>query len=94
VVVTFAESFFTQQPAGVTHNLVKYQKGLADLQKRPLARRDANGRGKHPMFSSIRKKVREILSPQFMKDLFQVEVHEETPLNRPSNKSFRLRYEM
>ena len=94
VVVTYTESFFTQQLAGVTHNLVKCQKGLADLQKRLDGWNEGTRRGKHPTLSSIRKKVREILSAQFMKDLFQVEVHEEGPVSRPGEKSFRLRYEM
>ena len=94
MVATYTESFFTQQLAGLTGNLVKCQKGLSDLQKRLDRWREANGRGKCATLSSIRKKVREMLSPQFMKDLFKVEVYEETLPERPSKKSFRLRYEM
>ena len=93
VVVTYTESFFTRQLAGVTHNLIKCQKALADLQKRLDRWRKGKCRGARPTLASVRKKVREILSAQFMKDLFKVELYEEMLPERPSKKSPRVRYE-
>jgi len=82
VVVTYTESFFTQQLAGVTHNLVKVQKKLMDLEKSLRQWRKGKRRGRKPTVREVRKSVQSILSPQFMKDLFQTHVEEEDGLPR------------
>jgi transposase len=81
-VVTYTESFFTQQLSGVTQNLVKVQKKLMDLEKSLRKWRKGKGRGKKPTVREVRKSVAGILSPQFMKDLFQIAVEEEDGLPR------------
>jgi len=91
-VVAYTESFFAQQLSGVTTNLVKCQKKLMDLEKslRKWRRAQARGekpRGKPPTVRGVQKSVRGVLSPQFMKDLFQTGVDEERGLPR-------LRYEV
>jgi len=91
-VVTYTESFFTQQLSGLTTNLVKCQKKLMDLEKnlRKWRRAQARGaklRGKRPTVRGVQKSVRSILASQFMKDLFQISVQEEKDLPR-------LRYEV
>ena len=73
-VVAYSESFFTQQLAGVTHNLVKCQKKLLDLEKSLRKHRNAKGRGKKPTAAQVAKSARSILSPQFMKDLLKTTV--------------------
>ena len=45
IVVSRFNSFFTQQLAGVTHNLVKCQKKLLDLEKSLAKWRQGKGRG-------------------------------------------------
>jgi transposase len=82
VVVTYTESFFTQQLSGVTHNLVKVQKKLMDLEKRLRKWRRGKGRGQKPTVRGVKKSLQRILSPQFMKDLFQINVEEEEGLPR------------
>lgn len=79
-VVAYTESFFTQQLAGVTHNLTKCQTKLFDVQKRLNKWRQHQARGKRPTVRGVSKSVREILSAQFMKTLFQVKVTEEDGL--------------
>lgn len=86
-VVAYTESFFTQQLSGVTTNLVKCQKKLMDLDKSLRKWRQGKARGKRPTVRSVQKSVRNILSSQFMKDLFQIGVEEDRGLPR-------LRYEV
>ena len=82
VVVAYTESFFTQQLSGITHNLVQCQKKLMDLGKSLNRWREGKGRGKRPTTKGIQKKVREILSAQFMKKLFQIQIQEDNELPR------------
>ena len=92
VVVAYTESFFTQQLAGVTHNLIKCQKRLSDVQKGLDGWRKGRRRGIRPTLASARKKVQEILSPQFMKELFRVRLDEQSASGKPEKKAPRLRY--
>ena len=94
VVVAYTESFFTQQLAGVTHNLVKCQKRLSDVQKGLDRWREGKCRGSRPTLSSVRKNVQEILSPQFMKDLFRVRLDEQPTSGKLEKKAPRLHYEV
>lgn len=87
VVVAYTESFFTQQLAGVTTNLVKCQKKLLDLEKTLCKWRRGKARGRRPTVRGVQKSVRGILSPQFMKELFQTDVEQDRGLPR-------LRYEL
>ncbi|MCG2795711.1 MAG: hypothetical protein L6427_07615, partial [Actinomycetia bacterium] len=80
LVVTYTESFFTQQLSGVTHNLAKCQGKLADLEKRLSRWHEGKGRGRKPTVRGVKRKIGEILSPQFMGDLIRVEVEEENGL--------------
>jgi len=82
VVVVYSESFFTKQLAGVTNNMAKCQNRLRDLE-RSLARwRQGSPRGRKPTTAGVRKKVKEILSAQFMGELFKIEVEEEGGIPR------------
>jgi len=81
-VVAYTESFFTQQLSGVTTNLVKCQKKLMDLDKSLRRWRQGKARGKRPTLRSVQQKSRDILSPQFMKELFQTHVEQEKGLPR------------
>ena len=94
VVVAYTESFFTQQLAGVTQNLIKCQKMLSDFQKGLDRWREGRCRGRRPSLASVRKKVREILAPQFMKNLFRVRLDEQPISGKPDKKAPRLRYEV
>ncbi len=85
-VVAYTESFFTQQLVGVTSNLVKCQKKLMDLDKGLRRWREGKARGKRPTVRGVQKSVRTILSPQFMKDLFETNVEDEKGLPRLSYK--------
>jgi len=86
-VVVYTESFFTQQLAGVTTNLVKCQKKLLDLDKTLGKWRRAKARGRRPTVRGVHKSVRGILSAQFMKELIQTHVEQDRGLPR-------LRYEL
>jgi transposase len=73
-VVVYTESFFTQQLAGVTHNLVRCQKKLRDQVLALDKWRAGKQRGKKPTVAGVRKSVQRILAPQFMKDLIAVHI--------------------
>jgi len=79
-VLTYTESFFTQQLQGVTHNLVKCQKKLLDLEKTLAKWHEGKLRGKKPTVQQVRSSVRQILSPQFMRELFEITLTEEKGL--------------
>jgi len=76
-VLAYTESFFTQQLQGVTHNLVKSQKKLMDLEKSLRKWREGKPRGKRPTVRQVQTSVRAILSAQFMAELFQISVEEQ-----------------
>jgi len=79
-VVSYTESFFTQQLNGITHNMTKCQKKLLDLEKRLIKWRKGKARGKRPTVRGVKASVNRILSPQFMKSLFEVNVQQEKGL--------------
>ena len=79
-ILAYTESFFTQQLAGVTHNLVKCQKKLLDLEKNLGKWREGKMRGKCPTVRQVQASVRAILCAQFMEDLFDVSVTEQKGL--------------
>ena len=79
-VLAYTESFFTQQLQGVTHNLVKCQKKLHDLQTSLSKWQEGKKRGKRPTVRQVQASVLTILSAQFMKELFQTSVIEEKGL--------------
>jgi transposase len=76
VVVSYSESFFTQQLSGVTQNMVKCQRKLSDLQQRLQKRR----KGKGINVKSVRSEVKRILAPQFMRNIFKAEIREDQGL--------------
>jgi transposase len=94
VVVSYTESFFTQQLAGVTNNLVKCQKHLSEVQKSLERWREGNCKGLGPTIKSLRKKVEKILSAQFMKDLFRVRLDEGASCGKSGQRAPHLHYEV
>ena len=86
-VVVYTESFFTQQLHGVTQNLVRCQKKLLDHSRTLDKWRAGKLRGKKPTVASVRKNVRRILAPQFIKDLITVKIEPD-----PSTAIPRLTY--
>jgi len=80
IVVAHSESFFTQQLAGVTQNLVKCQNRLLDLASSLSKWHQGKARGRRPTPRGVRTKVRHILSAQFMRRLFRISVTEENGL--------------
>jgi len=79
-VTVYTESFFTQQMYGITHNMVKCQKKLLDLEKILIKWRAGKARGKAPTAPGVKKSANSILAPQFMKDIFKVKVEAEKGL--------------
>jgi transposase len=79
-VLCYSESFFTKQLGGVTTNLARCQTKLQDLEGSLLSWQRGKHRGRRPTRAGVRARVREILAPQFMADLFQAEVGEKEGL--------------
>ena len=77
-VVVYTDSFFTQQLYGVTQNLVRCQKKLADLKQR-LSK--DHSRGRKPKIETLEKQIKKILSVQFMADIFKIQIQEK--VSRP-----------
>jgi len=76
-VIVYTESFFTKQLHGVTQNLVKSQKKLADLKHR-LSK--DHSRGKKLELNNLKKQIQKILSVQFMGDLLNVKIQDKGAL--------------
>ena len=80
VVVTYTESFFTQQLSGITQHMVKCQAKLFDLQQRLAKWQNGKARGKRPSVKSVQSEIKKILAPQFMSSIFNVEVRKQQNL--------------
>jgi transposase len=85
VVVTFSRSFYEKQLMSLLGVIIKCAKKLnilqANLQKRLDARSAGQTvRGKPPTRQSIEKQVNVILKPQYMKQLFKIEITEQESL--------------
>lgn len=79
-VLTYTESFFTQQLNGVIYNLTKCQKRLADLEKSLQKWRQGKALGKRPTVQAVKKSAGAILSAQFVKELMPFTVTDENGL--------------
>jgi transposase len=78
IVVTYNENLFQGQLQGLTGNLDKTRRRLAEIQAMLRRRREGRVRGgKAPTAESVRQQVRQALARQWMKGLFQWEVAEE-----------------
>jgi len=71
-VVSYSESFFTQQLASLTASMTKCEAKLRELQKSLLASALGKKKGKRPTKRQVHAKVQDILSAQHMKELFTV----------------------
>jgi len=74
-VVCYSESFFTQQLNALTGCMAKCEEKLKSLQKSLLAPLTGKKRGKRPTKQQIKATVANILSGQYMKDIYQVELN-------------------
>lgn len=71
-VVSYSESFFTQQLASLTASMTKCEAKLRELQKTLLAAVLGKKKGKRLTKRQVHAKVQDILSAQHMKELFTV----------------------
>jgi transposase len=74
LVLTYSESFFSEQLNGITNDIVKCERELKEYYISLQKWRDGKFVGKAPKYSDAEKKVKTILSKQFMSDLFTVEI--------------------
>jgi len=76
-VVSYSESFFTQQLAVLTAAMVKCQDQLKDLQNDLLRWSDSKKpKGPRPKKAEVKDRLKQILSTQHMKDIFSVDLRE------------------
>jgi len=80
IVVSYTESFFTQQLSGITQHMVTCQRKLLDLQQRLAKWHEGKLRGKRPTLKTVRSELKKILAPQFMHSIFTVELRQENHL--------------
>ncbi|MBF8263868.1 MAG: transposase-like protein [Parachlamydiales bacterium] len=73
VIVSYSESFFTQQLASLTASMAKCEEKLKALEKSLLARVLGKKKGKQPTKRQINIALEGILSGQYMKELYTVE---------------------
>jgi transposase len=75
ILITFNESLLEGQLQGITANLEKARRKLAELQDNLLRRRQGMVKGgRPPQAESVRKQVDQILSGQFLKQLIHCQV--------------------
>ncbi len=75
IIVSYSESFFTQQLASLTSTMAKCQIKLKNLQK-SLALYSQKPKGPKPTTSKIKKSIQSILSSPHMKEIFSVTIDE------------------
>jgi transposase len=76
-VVSYSESFFTQQLASITLAMAKCQDKLKDLQNDLLSwSSDKKPKGRRPTKADVKERLKQILSAQHMKDVFSIDVRE------------------
>lgn len=71
-VVSYSESFFTQQLASLTASMTKCEAKLRELQKSLLAAALGKKKGKRLSKKQVHAKIQDILSAQHMKELFTI----------------------
>jgi transposase len=80
-VVSYSESYFTEQLASLTTTMTKCQNKLKDLNENLLSWTEAKKtKGPRPTLAQTKIRIKEILSPQHMQDLFTVTVEEHEKL--------------
>jgi transposase len=86
VVVSYSESFFTEQLAAVTATMTKCQNQLKDLQNHLLSwSGEKKPKGPRPTAAKIKERLKQILSTQFMEKVFSANFTENDGI-------FNLRY--
>lgn len=76
-VVSYSESFFTQQLASLTTIMAKTQDKLKDLQTYLLAwAGEKKPKGRRPTIASVKDSIKKILSHQYMEKVFTVSLEE------------------
>jgi len=79
VVVTSNPELYKAQMVGVLTNIANCEKALADLQKRLRLRKEGViTKGKKPTAESVGKNIQSILSAEYMRDVFDCTVTNET----------------
>ncbi len=66
------------QLQGINNNIVSCTEKLNNLQQSLILRQTGKvTKGKKPTVDSVKKKVKEILSPDYMKDIFEIEINKD-----------------
>lgn len=73
-VVSYSEGFFADQLAMITQTIRKCETKLRDLQKNLLAYALSKRRGRVPTLAGTRNLIKEILSFQHMKEIFEIDL--------------------
>jgi transposase len=79
VVLSYSESFFAQQLNVITSSMAKCEEGLKSLQKSLQTQMIGKKTGKRITKQRVRANVTEILSGQYMKDIYKVEISSDGP---------------
>lgn len=76
-VISYSESFFTEQLTALTLTMKKCEEKLRELQKNLIdwALGKKKG-GKRPKTKTVKKSLQKILSPQYMKELFKIDLQD------------------
>ena len=76
-IVSYSESFFTQQLASITTSMAKCQDKLKELQNNLLSwTKEERRQGTRPTKAAVQDRLREILSPQYMKEIFEITIRD------------------
>lgn len=92
-ILTYSESFFSEQLNGISNDMVKCQRELKDYYNTLQKWRDGTYTGKAPNFTDAQRKVKGILSKEFMKDLFVVEIDKTKKIPQISYSINRKQYD-
>lgn len=92
LVLTYSESFFSEQLKGISDSILKCERKLKELHERLQKWRDGKYKGRLPTVLDTKKHIQEILSREFMKDLFVVSIEQQEKVPQISYSFSRQRY--
>lgn len=92
LVLTYSESFFSEQLNSISNNILKCERQLKELQDRLQKWRDGKYKGRLPTLQETKKNVKEIVSKEFIKELFIIDIDENQKVPQISYSFNRKKY--
>jgi transposase len=92
LVLTYSESFFSEQLNGISNNILKCERQLKELHERLQRWREGKHKGRLPTLQETKNHIKEILSKEFIKELFVINIDQSQKIPQISYSFNRQQY--